>query len=65
MSDDVASLSEETKTNDQTMVAGMMNLAIVCAKAAKEVRPAGNSASREVDIVVGVLEMAIFVSRIV
>ena len=65
MSDDAASSSEETKTDDQTMAAGMMNLAIVCAKAAKEVRRAGNSASRKMDVVVGALEMAIFVSRIV
>ena len=65
MSDDVASSSEETKTDDQTMAAGMMNLAIVCAKAAKEVRPAGNFASCEVDVLVGALEMAVFVSRIV
>ena len=65
MSDDVALLPEETKTDNQTMAACMMNLAIVCAKAAKEVRPAGNSASREVDVLVGALEMAVFVSRIV
>ena len=65
MSDDAASLEEETKTDDQTMAAGMMNLAIVCAKAAKEVRLVGNFAFREVDVTVGDLEMAIFVSRIV
>ena len=63
MSDDVALSSEETKTNDQTMAASMMNLAIVCAKAAKEVRPAGNSASREVDVLVEAFEMDVFVSR--
>ena len=65
MSDNATSSLKETKTDDQTMASGIMNLAIVCAKAAKEVRPTGNSASREVDVIVGALEMAIFVSRIV
>ena len=65
MNDNAASLSEETKTDNQTMAAGMMNLAIVCTKVVKEVRPAGYSASREVDVLVGALEMAVFVSRIV
>ena len=65
MSDDVASSSEETKMDDETMATSMMNLAIVYAKAAKEVRPPSNSASRKVDVLVGALEMAVFVSHIV
>ena len=34
-----------------------MNLAIVCAKAAKEVQPASYSASREVDVLVGAVDL--------
>ena len=57
MSDDTALSSEETKTDDQTMATGMMNLAIMCTKAAKEVQPAGNSASRKVDVLVGAIDL--------
>ena len=54
MSSDAASSSEETKSDSETMAAGMINLAIVCAhvqkKAAEEVLPAGNFASYKVDV---------------
>jgi hypothetical protein len=54
MSNDASSSSDETKTEDEAMAAGMMTLAIVCAhvqrKAAKLVLSAGNLASHKVHV---------------
>jgi len=56
MSSDAQSSSNETKTDDNHIAAGMMNLAIVCAhvqkEAAPEVLPAGNVPPRSVGLLV-------------